>query len=90
MKKVTHLRQEGRGDYRRKHDLTEDEIRKSALFENLNEKEIADVRATFKEMCQIMLETIENQHIKLELDTNKCHIATGQLIEFESFKKKAA
>ncbi|TRU46265.1 MAG: hypothetical protein EWV91_13035 [Microcystis aeruginosa Ma_QC_Ca_00000000_S207] len=90
MKKITLLKQKGRFDYHRKHDLTDDEIRKSPLFENLNEKEIADVKATLKQMCQILLETIENQHTKLELDTDKCHIATGQLIEFESFKNKAA
>lgn len=90
MKKLGHLNSKGKVYYLRKHDLTPDEIRASSLFRSLNDQEIEAVRAAFKQMCGILLESIENQCIKFELNANISDIAGGKLIELDSFKTKAA
>lgn len=90
MRKVIPLKGKGKVDYYRKHDLTTEEIKASPVFGGHDEQEIEEVKTTFIKMCQILMECIEKQHNEVDFRQDNAHIATEQLIELESFNRKAA
>jgi hypothetical protein len=85
---VIHLKPKKEINYLRKHDLTIEEICESPLFNGLSDEEIAPVRETFLDMCHILFEMFGNENI--ELESNKHHSITGQMIELNPSKSKAA
>ncbi len=88
--KVIRLNPEKEINYLRKQDLTIEEIRESSLFNGLSDEEIIPVRETFLEMCHTLFETFRNEAVQLESEKNKHHISTGQIIELNPSKSKAA
>jgi L-rhamnose mutarotase len=88
--KVIHLNPEKEINYLRKHDLTNEEICESPVFNGLTDEGIYMVKDTFIQMCHILLETFEKQDMELEFERNTPHISTGQIIELNPFKSKAA
>lgn len=88
--KVIRLNPEKEINYLRKHDLTNEEIRESPVFNSQTDEGIDAVKETFLQMCYILWEAFEKNDIQLEFEKNKNHISKGQIIELNPFKSKAA